>query len=300
MKTIAVLNYKGGVGKTTFSISVSQALALAGYRVLAIDNDSQHNLSLLLGNEMCNPNIRDVYRSSSVGMAGKNLKLAIRESGLANLHVITAHNKLCATDIRDPHILEKAIKYTALHRDYDFVLIDNAPGIDIIQENALNAADEIFVPTELSFFAVNGIQEMHSILADNYRDACAIAKIIPNFYKNTKRQNEYLDQLRDLYPKKITNTAIPYDTVFDLCMKERKTLFLYRLYSKAAAYYLKLIHELFDLNENETWENVKSKRNDKRSSDARDRYYKQLKNKKSFDNVVKKPLQLEITPLQNI
>ena len=94
MKTIAVLNYKGGVGKTTFVISVSQALALAGYRILAIDNDSQHNLSLLLGNNIYYPNIRDVYRSSTVGMAGKNLKLATRESDLKNLHLITAHAPL--------------------------------------------------------------------------------------------------------------------------------------------------------------------------------------------------------------
>lgn len=300
MKTIAVLNYKGGVGKTTFVISVSQALALAGYRILAIDNDSQHNLSLLLGNNIYNPNIRDVYRSSTVGVAGKNLKLAIRGSDLTNLHLITAHTHLCASDIRDPHILEKAITYTALHRYYDFIIIDNSSGIDIIQENAIHAADEIFVPTELSFFAINGIREMHAILTDRFRDACYITKIIPNFFKDTKRQNEYLGHMRNLYPCKVTNTAIPYDTVFDLCMKEGKTLFLHHLYSKAAAYYLKLIHELFNFSEDETWDRVMTKRNEKRSSDARKRYYKQLMKKKKQEVMEKSPLQLAITPLKRI
>jgi chromosome partitioning protein len=300
MKTIAVLNYKGGVGKTTFAISVSQALALSGYRVLAIDNDSQHNLSLLLGDNIYYPNIRDVYRSTSVGMASKKLKLAIRESDLAHLHLITAPTQLCASDIRDPHILKKAITYTTLHRYYDFIIIDNSPGIDIIQENAIHAADEIFVPTELSFYAINGIREMHAILADRFRDACNITKIVPNFFKNTKRQNEYLDQLTNLYPYKVTDTAIPYDTVFDLCMKEGKTLFLHHLYSKAAAYYLKLIHELFNFSEDETWDRVMTKRKEKRSSDARKRYYKQLMKKKTQEAMEKNPLQLAITPLQHV
>lgn len=300
MKTIAILNYKGGVGKTTFAISVSQALALAGYRVLAIDNDSQHNLSLLLGNNTYYPNIRDVYLSSSVGIAGKNLKLAIRESDLTNLDLITAHTQLCVSDIRDPHILEKVITYNALHRSYDFILIDNSPGIDIIQGNAIYAADEIFVPTELSFFAINGIREMHAVLADRFSDACNITKIVPNFFKDTKRQNEYLDQLTNLYPYKVTDTAIPYDTVFDLCMKEGKTLFLHRLYSKGAAYYLKLIHELFNFSEDETWDRVMTKRKKKRSSDARKRYYKQLMKKKTQEAMGKNLLQLAITPLPHV
>ncbi len=296
MKTIAVLNYKGGVGKTTFAISVSQALALSGYRVLAIDNDSQHNLSLLLGGNIFYPNIRDVYRSSSVGGAGKNLKGAIRESDLKNLHLITAHTHLCAIDIKDPHILEKAIQYTALERYYDFILIDNSPGIDIIQENAIHAADEIFVPTELSFFAVNGIREMHSILAEKFRDDCDITKIVPNFFKNTRRQIEYLDQLKNLYPDKLTDTSIPYDTVFDLCMKEGKTIFLNRLYSKAAAYYLKLIHELFNFSEEEIWKRVMAERNKKRSSDARERYYKQLMEKKTQEATDKIPFRYAKSP----
>ena len=300
MKTITILNYKGGVGKTTFTISVSQALALAGYKVLAIDNDSQHNLSLLLGEEMFYPNIRDIYRSSSIGMAGKKFMAAIRQSDLPNLQVIMSHTRLCGQDIKDPYILQKTMTYTSLHRYYDFVLIDNSPGIDIIQASAIHAADEIFVPTELSYFAVNGLREMHAILKDKFRDACPITRIIPNFYRDTKQQNEYLDQISRLYPGKVTDTSLPYDSVFDLCMREGKTLFIHRLFSKAAAYYLKLIHELFNLSEDETWNQVRDKRNKKLSSEARSRYYQQFHNKDQLRNSDKPTPRMNCDPMQFI
>ena len=282
MKTIAVLNYKGGVGKTTFTISVSQALALIGFRVLAIDNDSQHNLSLLLGDKIITPNIRDIYRAS-IGNAAQYLSKAITRTEIANLDLVTSHNLLCTQDIKDPHILEKVIKFSSLERYYDFIIIDNSPGIDIIQEASLHAADEIFVPTELSYFALSGISEMTKILADRYRDDCRITKIIPNFYKNTKSQNEYLDKLKELYHGKITATAIPYDTTFDKCMKEGKTLFLNRLYSKAAAYYLKLVHELFGLDEDDAWEKVLEMRNKKLSEDARARFFEKMGQRSVID-----------------
>ena len=65
MKIISVLNHKGGVGKTTFTGSTAQALAIVGFRILCIDNDSQHNLSSLLGVGIKTPGIREVYTASA-------------------------------------------------------------------------------------------------------------------------------------------------------------------------------------------------------------------------------------------
>jgi len=277
MRTIAVLNYKGGVGKTTFTISVSQALAMAGFRVLAIDNDSQHHLSLVVdGNGQRVPSIRDVYRSS-VGIAGKKIMDAITETRLRNFHIIPSHAELSGHDIKDPYILQKAIEYACLGRFYDYIMIDNSPGIDILQETALHAADEIFVPTELSYFAVNGIIELHRILEKRFKDCGTITKIIPNAYKGTNKQNEYLEALQSLYREKITETFIPYDTVFDTCMKEQKTLFIHKLFSKAAAHYLKLIHELFDLDEKRVWAQVCDVKQSHLRGEARQRFFEQQK-----------------------
>lgn len=274
MKVISILNYKGGVGKTTFTVSTSQALAITGFRVLAIDNDGQHNLSLLLGKKVYRPNMRDVYLSS-LGNASKNFMHSIRETGLKNLHIVTSQNGLGSSEVKDPFILQKTFLFSALYKFYDFILIDNGPGLDILQEAAIHASDEIFMPTELSYFAISGVREMHRILSDKFRNECYISKIIPNFYKDTKLQNRYLATLKELFPGKVTNTAIPYDTTFDECMREGKTLFIHRLYSKAAAFYIKLIHELFGLDEDKTWDQVLEKRKQRLSTEARKRYYTQ-------------------------
>ena len=282
MRTIAVLNYKGGVGKTTFAISVSQALAMSGFRVLAIDNDSQHHLSLVVdGDGQRSPSIRDIYRSS-VGIAGKKLLDSIIETRLRNFHIVPSHAELSGHDIKDPYILQKAIEYCSLNRFYDYIVIDNSPGIDILQATALHAADEIFVPTELSYFAVNGIIELHRILEKRFKDCCTITKIIPNAYKGTNRQNEYIEALQSLYREKITETYIPYDTVFDTCMKEQKTLFIHKLFSKAAAHYLKLVHELFNLDEKKVWEQVCDVKQTQLRSEARQRFFEQQK--RTFKN----------------
>jgi chromosome partitioning protein len=273
MRTVAILNHKGGVGKTTFTGSVAQALALTGFRVLVIDNDSQHNLSAMFGLSVQSPNIKDAYNASPADAAAVFLK-TIRKSALDNLHIITASNQLGESDIRDVYFLKNCIETCRLDRYYDYVLIDNAPGMDRLQAVSIYAADDIFVPTELKQFAIDGIVEMHNVLLRHFPSCPGITRIIPNFYKNTKRQNTFIMALNKLFPGKVTRTAIPVDPVFDELVTEEKILFLHRLYSKGAAFYLKIMHELFDLDEGAVWETMVEKRNQRLREEARDRFVK--------------------------
>ncbi|MBN1983086.1 MAG: ParA family protein [Chitinivibrionales bacterium] len=286
MKIFSVLNYKGGVGKTTFSISISQALAIAGFRVLTIDNDSQHNLSFLLGRTLYRPNIRDVYLSSILTDAGRFLMHSIRETGVKNLHIISSQKEMSSADIHDPSILQQAIAFCGLNRFYDFIFIDNAAGMDRLQEVSIRAADEILVPTELSHFAMSGIDEMHQILAKKFNNACQISKIIPNFVRSSNRHKVYLEELRQAYPEKVTNTVIPFDSVFDECIREGKILFYHRLYTKASAQYLKLVNEIFNLDENRTWETALEKRKTKMRAEAKKRFVEQSAKRKGVPNEV--------------
>jgi len=272
MRVISILNYKGGVGKTTVTACTAQALALTGFRVLAIDNDPQHNLSTMLGIDTTEPTIRDVYQST-VGMGAQVLRHAIRQTSIQGLSAVPSTNALSDTDIRDPEILKKIFLYNKIFFDFDFILIDNRPGLDTMQECSIHVSNEIFVPTELSRFAIDGIGELDTIIQGRLDTDCRISKIIPNFYRHTKRQIDYIETLQSLFPGRITETAIPNDTVFDTLAAEGKVLFLHRLSTKAAAFYLKLIHELFALDEDSTWEQVKNKRNERLSAEARQRYY---------------------------
>jgi chromosome partitioning protein len=271
MKIVSVINHKGGVGKTTFTGSTAQALALVGFRVLAIDNDSQHNLSMMLGTGVMQPGIRDAYLALAREAPAVFLR-SVRKTGVPGLHIVTSCSSLCNADISDTRALSQCLRECGLERYYDYILIDNAPGMDKLQASAIWASDDLFVPTELRQFAVDGLVELANVLEMQFPQAAKIAKVIPNFFRDTKRHNGFIAALKKLFPDKVTQTAIPLDPVFDEVITEGKILFLHRLSSKGAAFYLKLIHELFDLDEEKVWEMVVDKRNDRRKEEARQRF----------------------------
>ena len=253
MKTFSILNCKGGVGKTTLTACVAQALSLTGLRVLVIDNDMQHNLSIMLTKSEERPTIKDIYRAPSLGFASQALFKAIKPTDLPNLHIILSSADLTQTDVRDPHVLKKCIGYCRLDRFYNYILIDNPPGMDNLQVASIYASDGIIVPTELSHFALQGIRDMHNILTKKHPGACGITKIVPNFFRNKLRQRDYLRRLNELFPGKVTSTLIPYDPVFDMLVTERKILFLDFLNSRVTSFYVKLLHELFEFDEDQLW-----------------------------------------------
>ena len=273
MKIISILNHKGGVGKTTFAGSIAQALALTGRRVLAIDNDSQHNLSSLLNVGVRQPGILDVYNAAA-DAAPKLFLSAIVKTGLPNLHMVTSCGDLSNEAVRDAYHLKNAIDACGLERYYDFALIDNAPGLDRLQAAAVNACHEIFVPTELRQFAIDGLVEMERTLKIRCPAGGRITKIIPNFCRSIRRHNAFLSALETIFPGKVTETGIPVDSVFDEVVTEGKILFLHRLYSKGAAAYIKLMQELFVMDEEYVWDSVSGKRDEHIREQARERYYK--------------------------
>jgi chromosome partitioning protein len=283
MKIVSVLNHKGGVGKTTFTGSCAQALALTGFRVLAIDNDGQHNLSTMLGTGGCTPDIRDVYRTEDPDAVSVFLR-SIRSTGIPDLHIVTSQAGLADADIRRRDFLRECIVTCRLERFYDYVLIDNAPGMGMLQEAAVCASDEIFVPTELKLFAVDGISEMQRLLTARFPAGPFITKIIPQFYRDTISQNSYRAALEKLYPGRVTRTGIPVDSVFDELVVEKKILFLHRLYSRAAAYYLKVMYEVFDLDEKMTWETLVLKRKRRMREEAVARLMKMRQNKENANS----------------
>ena len=253
MKTFSILNCKGGVGKTTLTACTAQALSLTGLRVLVIDNDMQHNLSLMLSRTEERPTIKDIYRAPSLGFASKTLFKAIRPTDLSNLHIILSDVDLAHADVRDPLIIKKCINYSKLDRFYNYILIDNPPGMDNLQVASINASEGIIVPTELSHFALQGIHDMQTLLAKKFPGACGITKIVPNFFRNKIRQRDYLGKLNKIYAGRVTTTVIPYDPVFDMLVTERKILFMDFLHSRVTSFYVKLMHELFELDEDRLW-----------------------------------------------
>jgi chromosome partitioning protein len=192
------------------------------------------------------PGIREVYMAS-VGIGGRNLSLAIKKTEIENLDVLPSSPELRNEDVKDTTQLKKAMLYEKLESRYDYVLIDDSPGLDRLQQAALHAADKVFVPTELSHFAISGIYEMHRELLEKFGSDAQITRIIPVFYSGTKQNKSYIEALYKIFPGRVCSVPIPYDSVFDGLTEQRKVLFLHRLSSKAADSYIAVVNELFEL-----------------------------------------------------
>ena len=157
---ISVINQKGGVGKTTTTITVGAALAELEYRVLIIDLDPQGNASTGLGinSRELDSTIYDVL------LRDEKLENCIEPTFIKNLIVAPSNLDLAGADIElvsemgREQRLKKAIE--AIIDQYDYVLLDCPPSLGLLTVNGLTAANEIFVPIQCEYFALEGLGQL--------------------------------------------------------------------------------------------------------------------------------------------
>lgn len=161
MRTIAVMNQKGGVGKTTTSVNLAAGLATAGRRVCLIDLDPQGHASLHLGVEAYGgvPTIYDVF-------GGAQTMTQARRMVAGNLWVVPSNIDLAATEVELADvqgrelILRGAMEEFLRAEPYDYVIIDCPPSLGILTVNALSAVREMFIPLQPHFFALQGLSRL--------------------------------------------------------------------------------------------------------------------------------------------
>lgn len=159
MRTIAILNQKGGVGKTTTVANVAAALAAKGKKVLAVDLDPQGHLTIHLG---INPASLEtsVYNVLTQSMPASEAMVEVRENLCllgANIDLVGAESELLDTIGREI-ILRDAVE--EVEDDFDFLIIDCPPSLGLLSLNALAAVKEIFIPLQPHFLALQGLGKL--------------------------------------------------------------------------------------------------------------------------------------------
>jgi chromosome partitioning protein len=219
MRTIAVVNQKGGCGKTTVSINLASALAGLGKKVLLVDMDPQSHcaVGLAVPEQQIEQSIYDVLISKSrnepiklteilwqinerLELAPASIDLSAFEQQMAGL----ADREDCLKDV-----------LASVKDDYDFAIIDCPPAVSLVTFNALRAATDVLVPVETGYFALHGLSkqlETLSILCKRCSQDISV-KVLASMYDiRTKMAREILAELRSHFGDKMFDTVVNFNT----------------------------------------------------------------------------------------
>ena len=242
MTIISILNHKGGTGKTTTTANLGKALAMQKKKVLIIDIDSQSNLSQHVGVE--EPEIT-VYEALC-----KNDELPIIDLG-ENLHIVPANLDLAGADDELRNNVNGYFKLkTALGKvqdQYDYVLIDCPPSLDILTINALIASYEVIVPTQSQYFSIKGLQTIFELIEElkqNLNPGLKIKGILLTQVNNTVINKTIQETVQEGYGDMVFKTFIRQNIALTEASFNNQTIFDYNEKSQGAEDYLNLSKEI--------------------------------------------------------
>jgi ATPases involved in chromosome partitioning len=223
--TIALVNQKGGVGKTTITLNLAGALATQGFRVLVVDFDPQANCSFGLGvlwNDI-EASIADVIGYEVASGATRTLPEVVRPVEYhPNLFLAPSHLNLAAAEMTLHNALGREMKLDkaldAVRRDYDYVLIDSPPSLGLLSINAMVASDAVLIPID-GAFSLEGVRQLL-----NTRKGCAelsrhpihvLGGVLNRQRLNTANAAAIREMATALFGKRMFKTIIPERTAVD-------------------------------------------------------------------------------------
>ena len=246
-RRIAVLNQKGGTGKTTTAVNVAAGLAERGNEVLLLDTDAQGNVGASLGVR----GAQTLYHVVVDGADPTEVSVPVRKG----LDVVTSDASLAAAEIwlarQEPdvraRVLTQRLNLMKVTRRYAYVILDCGPSLSLMNQNALSYADEVVIPVTCDYLALVGVKQVLRTIKDiekHLHHSVRIAAILPTFYDGRiKLAREANTTLRDHFKEKCLD-PIRQNTRLAEAPANRKTIFEYAPESHGAEDYKRVVEWL--------------------------------------------------------
>jgi chromosome partitioning protein len=249
-RIIALVNQKGGVGKSTTAVNLGAALAVLGRRVLVVDTDPQGNSTTGLGIEK-SALTRDIYHALLQEVPLDNVIVATE---IENLQLVPATINLAGADVELVAALSRETRLRQalgpIAPGYDFVLIDSPPSLGLLTINALTAADDCIIPVQAEFYALEGLAQLTNVIW-RVRDALnptlhVSGVLVTMFDGRTRLALEVIRELQKYFPEQIFKTQIPRNVRISEAPSYGKPVILFDLKSRGAQAYLAVAREMLE------------------------------------------------------
>ncbi len=250
-RVVAIVNQKGGVGKTTTAVSLAAALAIAERPTLLIDLDPQANSTRALGFPE-DPERAGIYDALSGGAGAAEIQLIV--DALPFLALIPSDRNLIGAEIELVDAAEREFRLKKLLEPikarFDHLLIDCPPSLGLLTVNALTAADAVLIPVQCEYLALEGISQLTDTL-DRVRAALnptlEIEGILMTMYdERTNLSKQVVEEVRSVFGRQVFETVIPRNIRLGEAPSHGKAIFLYDIRSRGAEAYLNLAKEFLE------------------------------------------------------
>lgn len=253
-KVIAIINQKGGVGKTTTAVNLAACLAYKGKKILIIDSDAQGNATSGLGIDK-NDNSLSTYDCI---VDENRIKEAVIRTKYKNLSILPAKQDLSAAEIelayeeKREFFVKNAINH--IKDDYDFIIIDSPPALGMLTINIMTASDSVLIPIQCEYYALEGLAQLittvKTIKKSLNKDIEIEGIVATMFDKRTNLSQEVYNEVKEHFPDKAFETVIPRNVRLSEAPSFGEPIIKYDITSVGADAYFKLARELISRNEN--------------------------------------------------
>ena len=247
-RTVAVVNQKGGVGKSTTAVNLSACLALLGKRILLVDIDPQGNATTGLGIDK-----RGIENDSYALLLGEiGAASAIIPTDVENLSIIPATANLAGAEVELVSALARESRLRQALAEvadrYDYIFVDCPPSLGLLTINALVAADQMIIPIQAEFYALEGLSQLTAIvqrIKEALNPRLEILGVLVTMYDGrTRLAVEVVDEVLRYFPDHVFKTQIPRNIRLSEAPSFGKPVVLFDVRSRGAQAYLDLAREV--------------------------------------------------------